>query len=201
VDLTAIFETWTIGDRTYPQLRTGMHVNLSFEMLMDRLAETEPSTPQKFEHLGRAEYDCVGTIIRNYSQGTQHVVVAQADGFRFYTVSTKAEDLTSGRRFRARGRLVLDHYIWVEYLSSYADPPDLFYQLRVDRINRVTVPESFVKRGNRSLSAPTSLRSSEYSQAAISQVNVIEDDSFTFYLVDFTDRDVPAIEIPRTYLG
>jgi hypothetical protein len=112
MNLTAIFETWYIGDRSYPALQTGMLVNLSFEMLMDEFAEIEAGSPERFEHLGGAEYDCIATTLRNYAQGTQRVVVAEAAGFRFYTVSTKTAALTSGRQFHARGRLVLDHYIW-----------------------------------------------------------------------------------------
>ena len=35
----------------------------------------------------------------------------------------------------------IDHYLQVEYLDTYPDPPDLFYSLRVTRIRKVAVPE------------------------------------------------------------
>ena len=55
--LTAVFESWHIGNGNYPPLRRGEQVNLSFEiepLAIDPLAADEP---ESFVHLESGEHD------------------------------------------------------------------------------------------------------------------------------------------------
>jgi hypothetical protein len=54
--------------------------------------------------------------------------------FRSYVKSPQARGLKQGESVRGAGTLLLDYFIWVEFLGSYPDPPDLFYPLRVTGI-------------------------------------------------------------------
>ena len=143
VKLTAVFESWHIADGNYPPLRRGQHVNLSFEVepsVIDRLPSSEPDS---FVHLGGGEYEFAGTVLRIYSDDVSDpVVVVSCGELRFYM--NRSLSLNTGHRVHGRGKLLLDHYLWVEFLDRYPNPPDLFYQLIVERIKRVQIPLSLV---------------------------------------------------------
>lgn len=107
--------------------------------------------------------------------------------------------MAEGDRIEGFGRLLLDHYIWVEYLDTYEAAPDLFYSLNVERIRAVTIPESFIHRSKGGFSHPCSLRPGEYAPSNVLEVEEMEEKGFQFYLVDF-DSGCVAGQIPRTFL-
>ncbi|MCC6536639.1 MAG: hypothetical protein IT162_03755, partial [Bryobacterales bacterium] len=94
-----------------------------------------------------------------------------------------------------------DHYAWVEFLDRYDDPPELFYTLRVERIVRAKTPERSIKRGKRTLSYPTRVAMEECAPEDIRDVDAIEDDGICHYVVLFSDRELPAALVPRTFIG
>jgi hypothetical protein len=99
------------------------------------------------------------------------------------------------------GRLLLDHYLWVGFLSTYPDPPKLFYPLRVARIRSVKIPESFISRNEKGVSGPASLSQEKYSTAEIQEVKRMADSEkdWLFYLVDFDSSDVGTTKVPLTF--
>jgi hypothetical protein len=99
------------------------------------------------------------------------------------------------------GRLLLDHYIWVEFLSGYRDPPELFYPLRVARIRSVKIPDSFISRTEKGVSGPASLNQEDYSTGAVEEVERMDniERNWIFYLVDFDSSDVGTTRVPRTF--
>jgi hypothetical protein len=204
VRLTAIFETWHIGDGNYPTLDKGQLVNLSFEVQPDSLSRSLSPTHDRFQQIADAEYSFDGTVLRVYDESSGHqVVVVQAGEFRFYMNSFPKDmpALKEGDCCQGTGRLLLDHYIWVEFLSTYKDPPDLFYSFRVTRIRSVKIPEKFISRFEKGMSGPASLGHQEYSDAVIVEIERMEDGDWLFYLVDFDDSNVGTEPIPRTFLG
>ena len=154
MQLTAVFESWHIGDGNYPPLHRGQLVRLSFELEASNLAIAPVAAGARFEHRGNAEYRGVGRVLRVY-RGEASIAVIEANGFRFYVNGPVAENLAAGASVEFAGTLLLDHYLWVEFLSRYSDPPDLFYNLRVTRILRVSVPERFIARHSRGKALPT----------------------------------------------
>lgn len=128
MQLTAIFESWHIGDGNYPPLRRGMEVNLSFQIEPASALETvSPNAPLAFEHAGNAEYYFVADVIRSYPGGdSPPIAVLDTGNFRFYIESDRSGQHSVGERTNGMGTLCLDYYIWVEFLKNYADPARSF---------------------------------------------------------------------------
>ena len=203
--LTAVFETWHLGDGNYPPLHVGQTVNLSFEMLPYALLEASSNDVSKFERLTDAEYRFVGKVLKTYGSGNEQIAVLQAEDFRFYINSFPegARSMKEGDSVKGHGRLLLDHYVWVEFLSSYKEPPDLFYPLSVTRIRSVKIPQSFITRYEHGKAYPASLSHNEYSAADIQTLERMQDSKGdeAFFLVDFEGSYIRTAKIPLTFLG
>jgi hypothetical protein len=206
LQLTAIFETWHIPDGNYPPLHTGQLVNLSFEVMPLTLSKRSwlRKSKSQFEQVKDAEYKFAGQVLKVYRDPPKsQIVVVQAGDFRFYMHSFPKDRplLKKGDRCEGVGRLLLDRYIWVEYLAKYEDPPDLFYGLKVSRIRRVRIPDSFIHRTAKGQSGPTSLRADDYSDSEVQEVQSMDgpDDGWSFDLVTFDDSDVGEGKISRTF--
>lgn len=199
MELNAVFETWHLGDGNYPALAKGMLVNLSFEIEPHQL-QRGGQAPSCFEHLGEAEYGFSGEVLRVYRDDGDPLIVIACGEFQFYILSPLTRGLVTGDRVHGKGTLVLDHYIWVEFLGSYADPPDLFYNLRVDAIKRIKMPERFIMRSGNSISYPARIQPSEYGPDSVTEVDRIEDAELCHYIVRFSDQGLPDVPIARTFL-
>jgi hypothetical protein len=200
MDIVAVFETWHLGDGNYPPLRVRDAVNLSFEIEPDELASAKHAGGH-FEHLGQAEYKFDGVVLRVYGQDEEsdRVVVIEASGFRFYICSPLTAGLKAGDTVSGKGTLALDHYLWVEFLAQYPDPPDLFYKLRVTDVVRAHIPERFVERSGLNTSYPTRVPPDQYGPNDLMHVDMVADDPYCSFFVHFTDTDVPTGVVPRTF--
>ena len=198
VTLTAIFESWHIGDGTYPPLHRGQQVNLSFEM---EAAEMSLSAPggSSLVHEGGAQYRFTGEVLRLYNEnGSDAITVIEAAGFRFYV--NRSFGLQTGEWVQGHGKLVLDHYIWVENLDEYKDAPDLFYQLRVAHLHAIRTPERFINRHAKGKSLPCSLPPDSYGPEDMTELESMEGQPFDeeFYLIDLTDQGL-GVPVARTF--
>ena len=109
--LSAIFESWHIGDGNYPPLHKGQLVNLSFEVEPRTIEEASLNAPHSFEHLGDGEYRFCGDVIRVYGGVDRDtVVIFEAGEFRFYVMSYEAGRYVQDQRYCGEGTLLLDHY-------------------------------------------------------------------------------------------
>ncbi|MFZ0882801.1 MAG: hypothetical protein WAN14_05345 [Candidatus Acidiferrales bacterium] len=203
MQLTAVFETWHLGDGNYPPLHKGQLVRLSFEFMPDTLVKTGPQ-PGKFEHIKDGGYKFAGIVLKIYGDPPSgRIVVVQADDFRFYINSFPPESapLKEGDRCEGTGNLLFDHYIWVQFLANYKDPPDLFYSLRVTSIRAVKIPESFISRTKNAQAGPASLALDEYTEEDITEVEKMEDFKvdWSFFLVALDDSGVGTVNVPRTF--
>ncbi|MBI3189309.1 MAG: hypothetical protein HYZ33_01545 [Ignavibacteriales bacterium] len=205
MQFTAIFESWHIGDGNYPPLYRGKLVNLSFELELKILTPTSNSNSEKFEQVIDAEYSFVGNILRLYDQDDDPFFVIQANEMIFYTTGDLSgyDYLLPGTKVSGYGTLLLDHYRWVEFLSEYTEPPNLFYTLRVDKIQKVQMPEKYIYRDNKSKSVPTRLHPSEYPKNNVAVVETMEGQRFDeeFYIIDFSSISESNRVIPKTFLG
>jgi hypothetical protein len=200
MELYAIFEIWHLSDGNYPALERGMLVNLSFEMEPDELERIDRGIPHSFNHLGDAEYVFCGEVLRVYRDEGDLLIVIACGEFRFYVNAPLAQGFAQGDSVKGGGTLVLDHYIWVEFLHRYRNAPDLFYKLRVDSIKRIKLPEHFIARLGPNISFPTRLKAVEYGPNDVAEVDVIVDEEFCHYVVHFTDQDLPDVPVPKTFL-
>ncbi len=198
MQLTAVFESWHIGDGNYPPLHRGQRVRLSFELEASNLAVAPTAAGPRLEHLGNAKYRGVGRALRVY-RGEESITVIEADGFRFYVNRSVTEKLNAGASVEFAGTLLLDHYLWVEFLPRYSDAPDLFYNLRVTRILRVSVPERFVTRHSRGKALPTRVGCEAFED--VEDIETMEGQRFDeeFYVVDFDTTGLEHADIPRTF--
>ena len=130
-------------------------------------------------------------------------VILQADESRFYVEGKTSVDLIVGQRVTGNGSLLLDYYVWVEFLQDYSDPPDLFYTPKVERIRKVTLPASFISRSEKTVSFPTRLRRDRYTEADVQDLQTMEGQDFIaeFYPIDLDDRFVCGAQVPKTFLS
>jgi hypothetical protein len=199
VQLTAVFESWHIGDGNYPPLHRGQLVRLSFELQPIRLITCSENPRPTLTHAGNAHYTGNGLVLRRYEHD-EPVAVIDAAGFRFYVHGPKAtKGLVPGTHVEFEGTLTLDHYLWVEFLERYDDAPDLFYNLQVTRIRKVGIPERLVRRLGTSISYPTIVAPNDF--GTVEELDTMEGQDFTqeFYVLDFDDVGLDSVEIARTF--
>src|SRR5271166_2741135 len=148
-----------------------MLVNLSFELMPNKIGIVHGDQQEVMKQIRDAEYEFCGSVLRVYS-GDETIVVVQMGDFRCYinTFSSLPLRLKESDRIAGQGRLLLDHYIWVEYLHKYKDPPDLFYNLAVKQIRAVAIPEEFIQRGEKGYSHPCSLSPDQYAPSQVRDV-------------------------------
>jgi len=196
LELTAIFESWHIGDGNYPPFHKGMAVNLSFQLEPDILLPAETSMEMSFIHSRFAEFDFCGKILRIYRDS--ELAIIDCKGFRFYIEESKLKKFKEGMMIKGKGTLLLDYYIWAESLSRRKNPPDIFFTLEVTRIRQVKIPEQFIHRFDQGWSFPTRYKIDDDSD--IVELETMEGQKFLteFYLVDFKELD--RKDIPKTFI-
>jgi hypothetical protein len=204
--LTAIFETWHISDGNYPPLAVDSEVRLAFQISLPgihlNLAEMDDDEQDQFEHHELAEYSFCARLVRVYEQPPEIPLgIFETNGFRFYIEHTEVPSLRRGRRYSGTGSLLLDYYIWTEFLENYDDPPDLFFNLRVTRILRASIPERFIRRTKNAIGLPTRVSNAELSKNDISEVSsMVEHGSgFGFYVLDLDGTGLEDKSIPVTF--
>lgn len=204
MQLTAVFEHWHLGDGNYPALAVGDEARLSFELDAAAVEPAPPDAPAAVAHLRDAEYAVTARVIRRYDDGAGSTFpVLEAGWFRFYSPTSAAAALPVGSVVHLRGRVALDHYLWVEFRTRYPDPPDLFYGVRVVRVRQVAIPERFVRRDARSVSHPTALAPGEYDLATVRDVSQVAEleDGPAFSLVDLDILPAGAGPARPTFSG
>ncbi len=194
--LIAILESWVIPDGSYPPFAVGMPVNLSFEMAVRQIS-INAAAEDSFESNGEGEYSFAGRVLAKYNGGDPLAVV-EASGFRFFLEGTRAQELRPGERVQGLGSLVVDYYIWVEYVNERREAPDLFYNLGVRRIRRVQIPDSLVSRHATGKALPARVAPSEFGAITELQTMVGQEFDEEFYLLDLETTD---LAVPRTFSG
>jgi hypothetical protein len=199
--ITAIFESWHIPDGNYPPLRKGQLVNLSFQVEPRKYVEVSRQ-PEKMQSLGLGEYSLIAKIIRQYPNGDgSALTVFEADNFRFYTEYQEFEKYPVGTYLQIDGPILLDYYIWVEFPQSYANPPNLFYNLKVNKIVKATIPERFIVRHKTGWSMPTRVKLNELEVECLTELETMEGQAFEleFYAIDFDGQGLEEESIPKTF--
>jgi hypothetical protein len=181
--LIAVFDSWYIPDGNYPPLRKGQRVNLSFEAYPVNLDAAEASDSRLFENFENAQCSFVAEVIRRYGYDEQ-IAVLDAGNFRFYVHGPVAERLCAGDVVRGSGTLCVDHYLWVEFLYRYPDPPDIFYNSEVRRIRMVT------------------FQPGDNSKTDVEELETMEGQDFDkeSYILDFDTAGLENEKIARTFL-
>ena len=185
-DLCVTFEEWYLGDGTYPPLHCGEKVNLSFYISTNDL---KISDKQEFhlKQIKDSNYSFIGQVIRNYKKNEVQLIIVDTGSLKFYIeIPKETLSLNVGQFIFGTGPLLIDYYAWVENLSNYENPPDLFYNFSVDKIRKVRIPEKFISRNGEAMSYPSSLSPSDYSANDIVEIEDMRGDkgNTSFYLLD-----------------
>lgn len=192
--LCATFEEWYLGDGTYPYLSNGEKVNLSFCFNAYTL---EPSIKEELLLLqvSHSDYIFSGKVIRDYVLEGNPLIVIDTGDFKFYVEPGKAFVPSSGEYVSGKGQLMVDYYNWVENLKSLENPPNLFYNFRIEGILKVDIPEKFISRHNKGISYSASLSHEQFGTEDITEIDDMEAEGgeTCFYLLNLMaiDEDVP----------
>jgi hypothetical protein len=200
--LSAVFESWHIGDGNYPPFHKGMMVNLAFQMEPTDL-HLSNSKSSLFHLINFAEYDFRGKLLKYYPKDqTEHLYVIETDEFSFYIERTEPEKVYEGNIIEGKGTLLLDYYIWTEFLDSRPNPPNLFYKFKVVKILRIQMPEKFINRNDKGWAAPSRVPFSEIPADHIVEIDDMINGDFEteFYIIELESEDIGNNDLPKTFL-
>jgi hypothetical protein len=194
-NICVTFEEWYIGDGTYPPLHKGQKVNLSFYIQPSRI-ELSKNDNLYLIQKKNSDYLFSGKIIRVYSDSDSQIIIVDTGFYKFYIENREDKfSPSTGQFIEGEGQLIVDYYVWVENLSDYANAPDIFYNLIIERLLKVKIPEKFIYRHDKGFSSPTSLLSSDYSDNDLIEIIDMRDnkEATSFYLLDLKiiDENVP----------
>jgi len=197
-NICVTFEEWHLGDGNYPPLHRGQKVNFSFYISLTNKQILENGECY-FKQNRYSDYSFCGKVIRTYqSVDDGQIIIVDTGNFKFYIEDSKFS-VNIGQFISGQGVLLIDYYIWVEYLSSYDNPPDLFYNFIVENISKVKIPEKFIYRHDKGYSSPTSLAPSDYSETDLIEIEDMRNDKSetSFYLLNLKTIDQ---KIAKTFM-
>ncbi|MDR2151981.1 MAG: hypothetical protein LBO72_04085 [Helicobacteraceae bacterium] len=184
--ICAVFEEWVMGDGNYPVLCKKDKVNLSFYI---RAYDFEVKTNEKiylFEQIKHAEYNFSGKVIYKLPD----LIVVDTIEFKFYIETSDKTDISVGDFVKGRGQLAVDYFAWVENLREFKDPPNILYNLIVERIYVVKIPQRHIVISENAISCETSLSAEEFSQNDMQEAEQTNNSNeFVFYLLDLAPID------------
>ncbi len=192
---TAIFESWLLGDGTYPPLHVGQEVNLSFELKPREAAEASPSEPLFLREEGAAQYEFCAEVVWKQDED-EAIAVVSAGNCSFFVEGLSAQTLHVGMRVRGVGTVLVDYYIWVENVDGYPGAPDLFRSFHVISIQLATIPERFIRRGKTTVSAPSWV---DPHQVQLTQIEQMTEDSIgSFFILELSEIET---QVARTFIA
>lgn len=202
--IDAIFESWLVGDGNYRPPVIGDTGSLVLEF-WSRLSVPGTGRPH-IESVGRPEYRVTATVTGRHVSDNKLLLTLDAAGLQFYWISDGVgERAEIGVTLTLTGIFKFDHYLWSwrslrrEWGSE--DPRDLFYDVRVERIRVVRVPERFITRSERVTSGPTIVGPEQYADEDVRDVQSAGDHlaSFSFFIVELEVTSAQPARLPRLY--
>jgi hypothetical protein len=192
--LCTIFEDWFINDGSYPPLKKGQKVNLSFSMHLHNY-EIAGEELYSFEQIKNAEYSFSGKIIYKH----YNVIVIDTLSFKFFIETDRynIENICGGQFIKGNGDIHFDSYVWVLGLDRYENHPNIFYNFVVENIFEVTISKDYIVSVGNGVRFPCSLRNDKYSDNDIKEVNRIDSHKgLVFFLLNLREIN---ITVERTY--
>ncbi|MDR2151238.1 MAG: hypothetical protein LBO72_00300 [Helicobacteraceae bacterium] len=194
--ICAVLEEWVIQDGNYPILRKSDKVNLSFYI---EIYEFEAKTREEkylFERIKYAEYNFSGKVI--YKK--RDLIVVDTNQFKFYIELDEKAKASVGDFVKGRGRLTIDYFVWVENLPKYKDPPNILYNLIVEKIYVIKIPKTHITRSENTIGFSAALSAEEFNQNDMQEADQTRSAyEFAFYLLDLAPID-ENIETTFCYL-
>jgi hypothetical protein len=186
--LWSILEEWVIGDGNYPHFRKNDKVNLAFYVEPYNFDITKDKR-YCFEQIKYFEYNFCGKIIFKRS----NIIVIDTNYFKFYMElnKDKIKNNMVGKFIQGKGKLLVDYYVWAENIGRYKNQPDIFYNLIIEKIHSVKIPEKFINRFEGGTSFPGSLKNEDINDNEIIEIEKtdIKYNGYEFFVIEFSEID------------
>jgi hypothetical protein len=194
LSICSTFEEWYIEDGNYPPLKKGDKVNLSFNMQIKNIEIIEDEI-YNFNKIKYSEYEFSGKVIYNYSS----IIIIDTNNFMFYIENKKNLDIPLNAFVKGNGKLLVDYYVWVgNYGKRGENPPDIFYNFKIDKILEINILENYIQETKNGFTLPCSLTSDYFNDTDIGEIDKMDiEKGFSFYLLVLTEINE---QIKRTYL-
>jgi len=194
LSICSTFEEWYIEDGNYPPLNKGDKVNLSFYMQIKNIEIIEDEI-YNFNKIKYSEYKFSGKVIYNYD----NIIIIDTNNFMFYIENKKKLGIPLNSFVKGSGKLLVDYYVWVgNYGKRDENPPDIFYNFKIDKILEINILENYIQETKNGFRLPCSLTSDYFNDTDIEKVDKMDiEKGFCFYLLELTEINE---QIKRTYL-
>jgi hypothetical protein len=189
--LFTLLEKWVLEDGNYPHFRKNNKVNLAFYIKPYDFFIAK-NRQYKFTQIKYYEYDFCGKIIYKYSDGLLDIIVVDTNEFKFYMELNKnIKNTKIGNFIQGRGKLLIDYYNWAKNMNEYKNHPDIFYNLIIEKIYSIKIPEKFIKTNENTVSYPSSLKIEDINYDDINEIEETntKNNQYEFYLIELNEID------------
>ncbi len=188
MEITAVFQSWTVGDGTLSPLSKNEATVISLALYPDIFSAVDDARPEKLGCLGGSDYEFCGRVRYVIDQ---RIMLVDAGGWLFSIepVGAGRSVVAVGSRVSGVGTMVVDENWWPENVRAKY-PNELFHHVTVTRIRKVNTPEQFLSRdqSGKVTSAPGWVKHTDYAFENVAELETMEGQPFReeFYLVDFS---------------
>jgi hypothetical protein len=189
--LSTILEEWVIIDGNYPHFKKNSKVNLAFYLNPYDFYITK-KREYLFKQIKYYEYIFSGKIIYKYVGELLDIIVVDTNNFKFYMeLNKKSKNNKIGNFIQGKGRLLIDYYIWAENINDYDNHPNIFYNLVVEKIYSIKIPERFTKISKESVSVHTLIKVGDINYDDIKEIEGTDkkNTEYEFYLMELNEID------------
>jgi hypothetical protein len=188
LSLCAMFEDWLIEDGDYPPLEKGQNVNLSFRVFSDNI-KVEKNNIYVFDQKKYSKYNFSGKIIYK----NLDIIIVDSMYLKFYIENDSKRNnllnISVGQFIKGSGVLKVDPYAYrMEIYRKDENLPEIFYNLIVEKIFELKIPEKYIKRNGGSESGPSSLPINEYKNINLKEIVKMDSmGEFISYLLNLNE--------------
>lgn len=203
MNIETILEGWLIPDERYPPFRKNDLVKLAFSIEETELKESGSTELyfRKLEGVAFYEFNAKAVGIFNHTD-TISTIAFDAGSFKFYIAPYQTNDLKKGKFYTGRGTLLVDYFFWAENSKEYKSLPNLYYKFRINKIEKIVIPEEYKNKSDEMEVFMTKLPPEESAQVFREEVHFTGDDKdicSSYFVLSMTDEGMENEKIPRSY--
>lgn len=203
MNIETILEGWLIPDERYPPFKTDDLVKLAFSIEETELKESDSTELyfRKLEGIALYEFNAKAVGIFDYSD-TISTIAFDAGIFKFYIVSYETNDFKKGKFYTGRGTLLVDYFFWAENSKCHKYLPNLYYKFRINKIEKIVIPEEYKNKSEDIIVHKTKLSPEEEVKAPKIEVSSTKDEGDIcgcYFAISLSNDGLSHIRIPNSY--
>ena len=203
MNIETILEGWLIPDERYPVFRKNDLVKLAFSIEETELKESDSTELyfRKIEGVAFYEFNAKAVGIFNHTD-TISLIAFDAGSFKFYIAPYETNDLKKGKFYTGRGTLLVDYFFWAENSKEYKSLPNLYYKFRINKIEKIVIPEEYKNKSDDIIVHKTKLSPEEgvkVPKIEVSSTKVEEDICGCYFAISMSNDGLSNIRIPYSY--